>query len=70
MSKVEFNKAGKADKHRGNATYQALVVRSKRVARVKSSLDIFLLDRICRGSSDEPDGALAGSKTVKLAASA
>lgn len=70
MSKLKSTKVGKAGKHRNNATYVSIVVRSKRVARVKTSLDMFLLDRIRRVSSDEPDGALAGSRKVKLAASA
>lgn len=70
MSKVKSTKAGKAGKHRTYESYETTVAHCRRVARVRCSLDTFLLDRIRRGSSDEPDGALAGSNKVKLAASA
>lgn len=70
MSKLKATQSGKAGKHKGQDTFKCVYVRGLRKARVSTSLDLFLLDRIRRGSSDEPEGALAGSRHVKLSASA
>lgn len=67
MSKLKATQSGKAGKHKGHDSFNTVVVRGVRVARVTTSLDRFLLDRIRQGSSEEPDGALAGSRNTKLA---
>lgn len=70
MSKLKATQSGKAGKHKGQDTFGCLYVRGLRKARVTSSMDLRMLDRIRRGSSDEPEGALAGSHQIKLSASA
>jgi hypothetical protein len=68
MSKLKATQRGKSGKHKGQDTFQTVYVRSLRKARVTTSLDQFMFDRIMRGSTDEPEGALAGSRLVKLSA--
>ena len=70
MSKLKATQRGKAGKHKGQDNFDCWYVRGLRIARVRSSVALRILDRIRRGSSDEPDGALAGSRLVKLSASA
>jgi hypothetical protein len=66
MSKLKATQSGKAGKHKGQDSFNTAFVRGVRTARVTTSLDRFLLDRIRRGSSEEPDGALAGSRHTNL----
>lgn len=70
MSKLKATQSGKAGKHKGQGTFRGSFVCGLRKARVTTSMDLRMLDRIRRGSSDEPDGALAGSHQFKLSASA
>ncbi|MCL6704782.1 hypothetical protein [Pseudomonas sp. T1.Ur] len=66
MSKLKATKTGKAGKRKGQDTLGRLYVRSLRKARVTRSMDLRMLDRIRHGSSEVSDGALAGSRLVKL----
>jgi len=70
MSKLKATQSGKAGKHKSQDTFRDSFVCGLRKARVTNAMDVRLLDRIRRGSSDEPEGALAGAHQVKLSASA
>jgi hypothetical protein len=66
MSKLKATQRGKAGKHKGQDTPSSIYVRSLRKARVPTTSDLKMRARILLGSTDEPDGALAGSSQVKL----
>jgi hypothetical protein len=66
MSKLKPTKKGKAGKHRAQDTPQVIYVRGLRKARVVTSADLFMIDRIHQGSADNVEGAMAGSQDVRL----
>lgn len=60
MSKAKAIQSEKADKHRAQASPMDAYAQAMRKARVPTTTDLKLLDRIRVGASEEPDGALAG----------